>query len=145
MVIYIKPTVIIRDAEKEDLKACVDLLRVPELMFAEKTYPDEEYLKNYLETGLFLVAEEEKKVVGCVFGETLKGKIAMVWFFVVSDKLRGRGIGNDLLSHFEERCKDRGVEWILLYSPTNSPKSLAFYEKKGFNKGNSFFEFTKRL
>ena len=69
----------------------------------------------------------------------------MIWYFVVDKNFRGKGIGQKMISHFERECKKQNIEWIILYSPRESTKSLNFYEKTGYNKGKSFFEFNKKL
>lgn len=135
----------IREVELKDLDKCVELLHLPEFIFPEGEYPDLEYLKIYFDSGLFFVVEENSEIIGCIFGEKIRGKIAILWYFVVDSNFRGQGIGQKMMSHFENECKKQNVEWILLYSPATNPKSLNFYEKMGYNKGKSYFEFNKQL
>lgn len=135
----------IRNAELKDLSKCVELLHLPEFVFSDGDYPDLEYLKIYFGAGLFFVAEENSEIIGCIFGEKMRGKIAMLWYFVVDKDQRSKGVGQKMISHFENECKKQNVEWITLYSPATSLKSLKFYEKMGYNKGKAHVEFDKQL
>lgn len=136
---------IIRDVERKDLPFCVELLNIPEFVFPDGSYPDLQYLEVYLDSGLFFVAEDNSKIIGCMFGEKLRGKIAMLWYFVVDPLHRGKGIGQRMIKYFENACKEKQVKWIVLYSPTSNPKSLRFYEKMGYDKGQSYVEYSKEL
>jgi ribosomal protein S18 acetylase RimI-like enzyme len=135
----------IRKVETKDLDKCIELLHLPEFMFPNGQFPDLDYLKIYFDSGLFFVAEKDSKVLGCIFGEKMLGGIAMLWYFAVDPDFRGLGIGKEMIYYFEKECKKQNIEWIVLYSPTKSPKSLKFYEKMGYNKGNSYVEFNKEL
>jgi len=136
---------LIRPAEKIDLKECERLLRIEEFKWPEGNYPYKNYLKQYLDKDYFLVAEENGKIVGCLFGEPLKGKLAILWYFAVDKKFRNKGIGTKLLSRFEANCKKDGDRWIILYTYSLSKKSLKFYKKRRYHLGNKFVEIEKGI
>ena len=135
----------IRTVELKDLNKCVELLDLPELTFPSGKAPHLKYVKAYVDSGLFFVAEENSEVIGCIFGETLKDHGSMLWYFVVDIKFRSKGIGQKMLSYYEAECKKQNISWVVLYAPTISKKSLEFYEKMGYDKGKSFTEFSKKL
>ena len=135
----------IRKAKLKDLPQCVKLLHLPEFVFTNKECLDLEDLEVYLDSGLFFVAEENSKIIGCIFGEKMKGEIAMLWYFTIDKKRRGQGIGQKMISHFENECRKQEIEWILLYSPKENPRSSKFYRKMNYDKGKPYIEFNKEL
>lgn len=108
-------------------------------------YYTKAFLKEYLDKNFFLIAENNHKVIGCIFGEMVRGKGAIVWVIVVSEKRRGSGTGSKLLKAFEKHCKNLKIQWIILYAPQNKNKTCEFYQKHQFNKGIASVEFVKEL
>ena len=136
---------LIRKANIQDIDSCVMLLRMPEFAFASGEYPDHDYLIEYVNAGLFYVAVVDNDIVGCIYGEFLKSNTALLWYALVREDYRGRGIGTLLVSRFEEECNKKGIKWIVLYAPQNSINTIEFYEELGYNKGNAYYEFNKRI
>jgi len=136
---------IIRSANKRDLEDCEKLLRIEEFKWPEGNYPYKKYLERYIDKKYFLVAEEKRKVIGCIFGERLKGNLAILWYFAVDKNYRARGIGTKLLREFEKNCKRDGERWIILYTYFLSKKSLEFYKKRKYHLGNKFIEIEKGI
>ena len=135
----------IRNAKRRDLESCARLLDIPEFEFPEGGRPDVDFLQQYLGKDFFLVAEKEDTIIGCIFGEKLRGYIALIWFIVVDETMRGEGVGTQLLSEFEERCKRRGIGWTILYASTTDRIPLSFYEMSGYNRGSTLIEMNKNL
>ncbi len=135
---------IIRSAKIEDLTQVEKMLSVPEFRFPDGEFPFFDFLKIYLDEDFFLVAEDDGKLIGAIFGEPLKGGLGAVWYFVVDDSCRGKGVGGDLYNEFEKRVKNRGVEWILAYVNDNE-KAVNFYKKNGYNTGHKFVEMNKEI
>jgi GNAT superfamily N-acetyltransferase len=79
--------------------------------------------------GVFV--RDEKEIVAGLAGETYCG-----WLFVrylwVSDGLRGRGVGRELMTRAEARARDRGCHsaWLDTYS-FQAPE---FYRKLGYEE-----------
>jgi len=69
---------LIRSAKIEDLTAVEKLLNVPEFRFPDGEFPALDFLKIYLDEDFFLVAEDDGKLIGAIFGEPLKGGLATV-------------------------------------------------------------------
>ena len=136
---------LIRNVKKKDLQDCAKLLHILEFKFSTGWYPDLEYVKIYFKSGLFFVAEEDSKVIGCIFGEKMRGHVGMMWYFTVHKKYRNKGIGRKMLSYFESQCKKQNIEWLVLYSPAKSKKALNFYKRKGYHKRKAYVEFVKQL
>ncbi len=136
--------IIIRSAKENDLSYCVELLHTLEFKFPDGDFPDINYLKIYLDDDFFLVAEDQGKIIGCIFGEPLKGGLAIIWYFIVNESYRGQGIGKQLYEEYEKRIKIKGVEWLVVYVNHNE-KALNFYIKQGHNVGHDFFEVNKQI
>lgn len=135
----------IREAEERDLPRCEELSVIPELEGPEGYHPSAKYFHSFLNRGLFLVAEEENRVVGYIAGEVLNGGDVYINYFVVDEAVRSRGIGNKLLEEFSQRVKKRGSTEIFLFASTDHHRTLQFYEKKNFTKGTQYYLFTKKL
>lgn len=55
---------------------------------------------------------------------------------VVSEALRGKGIGSRLLAHAEEVCRTRDCSKIILMSTTTRESAHRFFEQQGFSSAN---------
>jgi len=136
----------IENARREDLKECVKIMHIPELQLTEGTYIDEKLLQKLLCKDFFLVARDEKSIVGCLVSEPIiSGAWAYIWFFAVRKDLRGNGIGKMLLSDFEKRMKRRKKGGIFFTAPTESRKAVQFYKKANYIPGKKVIEMVKVL
>lgn len=91
------------------------------------------------ESSIFLVAENEGRLVGFIFGElwdrkswTLKHrKIASIEQIAVDSSFRNQGVGLRLIEAFEERVISKGGEelWLEVYSFNEA--ALSLYRKAG--------------
>lgn len=135
----------IRPATLKDISECEKLAHDPHLRFPTGGYPDANYLKEYISEHFFLVAEQDEKIVGWILGEPLKSLGAALWFFIVDEQNRKRGIGSKLYDEFENHMRQAGREWIFLTSHVENPIAMDFYIKKGFVKGEPHFEMAKNL
>jgi len=135
----------IRGATKKDLRQCEKILKINEFRFSDRSYPNSEFLINYLNKNYFLIIEENNEIKGCLIAEPLKAYNVIIWFIAIKAEYKGKGLGKKLLSEFEKRCKNKGIKYIILYCPTSSKSSNIFYKKKKYIKNKSFFEFNKEL
>src|ERR1700740_1317086 len=80
---------------------------------------------------LAIFLREEARIVAGLAGETYCG-----WLFVkylwVSDGLRGRGVGRELMDRAEVRARERGCHSAWL--DTFSFQARGFYEKLGYKE-----------
>lgn len=135
---------VIRPSEKKDLLVCEKLLHLPDFRFADGKYPDVEFLEKYLDDDYFLVVEIDEKIIGCIFGEPIKANGVFIWYFVVEEKHRNKGIGTKLFSEFEKRSRKNGIKWFNLYANSNK-KTINFYSKNGLYIGKPYIECKKIL
>ncbi|MEK7559505.1 MAG: GNAT family N-acetyltransferase [Patescibacteria group bacterium] len=135
----------IRHATKKDLKACEALGKIDEFKLPDGRFMKAQWLEAYLDPDYYLILEEEGKIIGFIAGEELRGNGMLLMFLVIDKKVRNRGLGSMLLEDFEKRIEKRGITWVLLYGPTFNKKTLDFYEKHGYAKGDTYHEFLKEL
>ena len=83
---------IIRKAQINDFAECVAISDIPEF----STKVDKEYLKGFLENGILIVAEDNKKLVGFVAGEFMLGDFVWVDAITVKKEFRGNGFGKKM-------------------------------------------------
>jgi len=100
---------VIRPAKTSDVKAIrelVDSYAAPGQMLAKETVTLYEGVQE------FTVAELDGKVVGCGELHTLWEDLAEVRTVAVSESLRGKGVGHQILDSIIERAKNIGVKRI---------------------------------
>ena len=119
----------IRKATKKDLPACAKMSRIPEFTYLYRVSDKKAvaYLKEYVDEGFMLVAEEKGRVMGFMIAEPMLGSFSFVDVIVVAAEMRGKGIGKKL---FQETCKllkKEGVRGLYLVAPKFNKKTLQFY------------------
>lgn len=67
-----------------------------------------------------------------VDGNSENSNGAHLRWFIVSDKLRGKGAGNYLMEHAISFCKERGFEDVYLWTFQGLAPARHLYEKFGF-------------
>ncbi len=96
---------------------------------------------------LLLVGEEEGKVVGMaqvVFSRaTNADHRAEVQRVGVATEVRGRGIGQDLMSAVEEAAREHGVTLLWLTTHADSD-ACAFYEAIGYTRMGTMPNYSRR-
>lgn len=128
-----------------------------------KKQDEETIFQGLLEYNLARIEDKNPKDLGVYFqdekGEILAGLIGnthgnwlTVKFLWVSEKLRGQGIGSQILRKAEETAKERGCKYAFL--DTFSFQAPEFYKKYGYKekfaleeypvKGKRYY-FTKTL
>ncbi|MCK7614239.1 helix-turn-helix domain-containing GNAT family N-acetyltransferase [Roseibium sediminicola] len=77
---------------------------------------------------------ESDEVIGSITidGEDLGGKIAHLRWFILSERLRGKGLGKVLLAKALEHCDRHGFDEIHLWTLKGLEAARALYEKNGF-------------
>jgi ribosomal protein S18 acetylase RimI-like enzyme len=88
-------------------------------------------IKNEFENYLFLKAEYEEKIVGCVKARE-KGEFCWIEKLVVVPQFQKKGIGSSLMSEIEKAFPDTRL--YLLCTGTRTPENLEFYESLGYKK-----------
>jgi ribosomal protein S18 acetylase RimI-like enzyme len=132
----------IRKVKKEDIKQCVKLSKIPEFEIGN-LYPDKESLIEMMKHKLFLVAEENKKIIGFIGGYRHSKKDAYIDLLTVSKK--GKGIGKKLLEELKKLMKKQKIKLFWLIAPEFNKKTLNFYRKNKLKQGKNYKVFYKKL
>jgi GNAT superfamily N-acetyltransferase len=94
-----------------------------------------EFLRRYDEKrDGFWTATLEGRVEGSITIDALhvESEGAHLRWFIVSDALRGRGIGNRLINSALDFCRDRGYRRLYLWTFEGLHPARYLYEKSGF-------------
>jgi len=110
-------------------------------------WPKTEIGKKYIlklinsNNGIVIVAENNKKIIGYLFGKVVKNKpkIAELESFFIIDKYRDKGVGSKLYSEFETWCIKNKIKIIRLEVSTLNKRGIGFYKKQ------KYIERTKKM
>ena len=86
--------------------------------------------KNPKDLGIYFQDETGKKLAGLI-GDT-HGKWLTIKYLWVSEELRGKSIGSQILKQAEETAKERGCKYVFL--DTFSFQAPMFYKKHGYQE-----------
>jgi len=137
---------IIRKAELKDIDAVVELTKD----FFEESISDygltldditiRETISNYIKNLVGIVAEDEGKVIGVIGGMLLpsifnKNQLIgqeTVWY--VQKNYRNGSVGLKLIKSFEDECKSRGTDLIImgLMGNLNTEILDKYYKKRNY-------------
>jgi GNAT superfamily N-acetyltransferase len=97
------------------------------------------------DTSVF-VAEEKGKIVGVVdlylFPNMGRGEVrAKIEHFVVTENMRGKGVGTKLFTAVKKYCQEKGVKVLKLTSGVELKEAHRFYEKNGGRFTEKMFRF----
>ena len=137
----------IAKASAKDLDVCVSIGKVKEFSYLYKCTKKEarEYLKEFLKTGIFLIAKCNEEVVGFILAEFVVGKFVWVDGIVVKIEFRNLGIGKLLFKKMESVCKAKGFKNVFLVVPKFNKNSMKFYKSLKMRKGNECIELYKKI
>ena len=117
-----------------DLEAVLDLWRAagPGIHLGRSDSPEEIRKKLSRDPDLFLVAEDQGRIIGAVMGG-YDGRRGLVYHLAVLPGKRHRGLGSTLMAELEQRLRAKGcVKYYLLVTPDN-PQALEFYRRLGWS------------
>ncbi|GAA0782761.1 MarR family transcriptional regulator [Roseibium denhamense] len=83
---------------------------------------------------------ENQAVIGSISidGEDLGNNVAHLRWFILSERLRGKGLGKVLLRKAVEHCDQLGFEEIHLWTLKGLDAARALYEKHGFDLADEY-------
>lgn len=79
----------------------------------------------------FIVAENEKKIIGYTIGQ-LRNNCGEIVSLAVDPGWRQRGIGTKLTNFLIDRFKEKNVKEIFLHVRTGNESAISFYKNVGF-------------
>jgi len=93
---------------------------------------------------LFLVAEENGRVIGTIIGG-YDGRRGLIYHLAVHKDFRQKGLGSRLLAEVEARLRAKGcLKCYLMVTPDN-PEAEHFYQKRGWHFMDYVRPFGKEL
>lgn len=128
----------IREFNLSDYGNVVDLWR--SVGIASSVGDDEAGIEHRLkrDTGLFLVAEEDGKIIGAVMG-TYDGRRGWINHLAVCPQFQNRAIGRALLDALETWLREKGCAKINLLIEMDNQKVQPFYERVGYVRDDLIF------
>jgi ribosomal protein S18 acetylase RimI-like enzyme len=93
---------------------------------------------------LFLVAEEDGKIIGTVIGG-FDGRRGMVYHLTVAEPFQRRGIGSQLLKEVEARLRAKGCHRCYLMVTTDNQAAMEYYEKRGWERMDYVVTYAKNF
>jgi len=123
-----------RIATEKDVDAIVHLVNqafLVEQFFIERDRTDAATVRDLMQKGMFLLAEEDSELVGCVYAEL---RIDRGYFGMLSvDPLRqGEGIGSRLVQAVEQYFRDAGCKFSGLKIVDVRTELHAMYNQWGY-------------
>ncbi|MBE0408977.1 MAG: GNAT family N-acetyltransferase [Anaerolineales bacterium] len=82
---------------------------------------------------LFLVAENNRQIIGAVLGG-FDGRRGMIYHLAVREEYRNGGIGIALMEALEERLRGKGCLRSYLLVTAENNEAMKFYEKRGWQR-----------
>jgi len=94
---------------------------------------DEIEKKLQRDPDLFLVIEDQGKIVGSVLGG-FDGRRGLVYHLAVAEGYRQQGIGAGLMAELERRLKEKGCIRCYLLVTNENETAMRFYERSGWEE-----------
>lgn len=134
----------IRKAELKDINQCVEISKIPEFKTPTGELPGVKSFEQSLNQ-IFLVAEEENKIMGLILGYELTEELIYLDLLTVKKEFRGKKIGEKLLMAFRNELRNLNYKDYFLIAPSFNKKTLNFYRKNGLIEGKQYTLFCDKL
>jgi ribosomal protein S18 acetylase RimI-like enzyme len=95
--------------------------------------PEEIARKLERDPDLFLLAEVDSEVIGCVLGG-FDGRRGMMYHLVVAGQYRQQGIASALVDELERRLRAKGCIRYYLLVTVDNESAIHFYERRGWDR-----------
>jgi len=141
------PPVQVRDATLGDATAIAALVNqafLVERFFVDGDRTNPAEIARLLETGTFLLAEADGRLVACVYVE-LRGARGYFGMLSVDPSRQGEGLGRRLVDAAEARCRSRGCRLMEIHVVDVREELPPFYRRLGYvESGDEPFPDTER-
>lgn len=116
----------------QDLESVLNLWKnsFPQIRISPSDDPKEIRKKLQRDADLFLVAEEDERIIGAVLGG-FDGRRGMIYHLAVDPSRRGEGIGRVLMEEVEDRLRVKGCHKYYLLITKDNRDTIGFYESLG--------------
>ena len=106
--------------------------------------PEEIQKKLARDPDLFLVAEDNRQIIGTVIGG-YDGRRGLIYHLAITASFRGRGIGSRLMEELESRLRSKGCLRCYLLVTADNPEGMQYYEKHGWERMDFVVPYGKNL
>ena len=118
-------------ADAEGIVCLVNAAFDVERFFLDQDRIDIQEVRERLESGTFLLAEQNGPPVGCVYVEP-RGERAYLGLLAVDPSRQGSGLGKFLMTAAEEHCRNAGCRSMDLRIVNLRTDLPGFYRKLGY-------------
>ena len=122
-----------QDADVDALMRLINAAFIVEQIAIEGDRVDAERVRGYLNRGKFLLLENAKSLLGCVYAEQ-RGDHGYVGLLSVEPELQMRGLGRRLMAAAEQYLSDAGCGVVDLRIISARLELLRFYGKLGYTE-----------
>ncbi|HKN16968.1 MAG TPA: GNAT family N-acetyltransferase [Candidatus Sulfotelmatobacter sp.] len=116
-------------------KAITDLInaafRQAESFFIERDRITVEQVQSQLQTGEFLVSDEDGAIIGCVYVE-MKGDRSYLGLLAVDPMAQKSGLGSKLMTAAEDYCRKAGSQFMDIQIVNLRKELPDFYRRRGY-------------
>ena len=98
----------------------------------DNSYDTRDKLRNKTPEGSIIVAEDNGKIVGCIFF-TWDGWDSSLYRLAVHPEYRKKGLGTKLLEEAENRLEKSGADAASLRVHVDNKEALKFFRKRGYS------------
>ena len=119
-------------SDDEKITAIINAaFKIAEGFFIDGNRISREEVRQHLESGVFLVAETEGEIAGCVYLEP-RGERAYLGLLSVDPAIQQSGLGSRLMTAGEDYCREQGARFMDIYIVNLRTELPAFYRKRGY-------------
>lgn len=127
----------IRVAQPADVEAVTAVINAAfkraESFFIARDRVDTADVRGFLQTGEFLLLEDERSIAGCVYVEK-RGDRAYTGLLAVDPSRQGSGLGSNLMTAAEEHAYESGCHFMDLRIVSLRLELPAFYSHRGYTQ-----------
>lgn len=122
------------DADAESITALINAaFHIAESFFIDGDRITLKEVLECLQKGEFLLAEDNKRLIGCVYLEP-RGERTYLGLLSVDPTLQKSGVGSLLMTAAEDRWRERNAKYIDILTVSLREELPAFYGKRGYVK-----------
>ncbi len=125
----------LRRAEPRDVPAITMLVNLAfevERFFVTGTRTSEQDIAAKLRTGVFLVAEQRDRLLGCVYTERREGARGYIGLLAVDPASQGTGLGRQLMRVAEHHCIQAHCTEVVITVINLRTELMPFYQSQGY-------------
>jgi N-acetylglutamate synthase-like GNAT family acetyltransferase len=105
--------------------------RQAESFFIERDRIAVEQVQSLLETGEFLISDEDGTITGCVYVER-KGDRSYLGLLAVAPRAQKSGLGSSLMTVAEDHCRKAGSRFMDIQIVNLRKELPDFYHRRGY-------------